>query len=181
MKIYFTGAQSVGKTTLANYVSKTYNLTILPECARMVLAEKELQIDKLRSDIDIVNLYQETVFNRQFDEESKLNSFVSDRSVIDSLAYSAQHARILPKLLLDNRLKSYIENLNKSIIFFVRPSKIIMKNDGVREQVNWENIISIDGMIKFALEMFEVKYFQINTDSMQERTRYIDNVLSLII
>ena len=66
-----------------------------------------------------------------------------------------------------------------SYIFFVRPSKATLKEDGIRESLSWDGIIAIDAQVKFLCEMFELRYFQINTDSMQERVRLIDSILSL--
>ena|SRR5260370_26112199 len=181
MKVYFSGSHSVGKSTLARYVSEKYNLSLLTEVARMVLSEQELQVDILRYDMTLVDKYQIQVFNRQLEEESKYSVFVSDRSAIDALAYAGQHSRILPQLLKSPQLASHISILKnpESILFFVRPSRATLRPDGVREVLNWDSIISIDAQIKLLLEMFEIRYFQISTDNMQERVKIIESVLDL--
>src|SRR5258708_15171086 len=79
MKIYYVGSQSSGKTTLARYTSDKYKLPLLPESARLVLSELELQIDSLRADIDLVNKFQTQVFYRQIAEEKKYDNFCADR------------------------------------------------------------------------------------------------------
>ena len=79
MKIYFSGSESSGKTTLARYTAKKYKLDFLPETARTVLAEQELDINNMRADIDMADKYQQLVFDRQIKEEQKLTSFVADR------------------------------------------------------------------------------------------------------
>jgi predicted ATPase len=180
MRVYFTGPHSCGKSTLCRYVSQNYNLPMIPETARMVLSEQELQIDSLRHDLNVVDQYQFQVFERQFQEEAKYQSFVSDRSALDILAYSAQHSRILPKLLKDERLSPYVQSLKlpDQFVFFVRPTKATLTQDGVRESINWDGIVVIDAQIKFLLEMFEIRYFQIDTSNMQERARLITSVLS---
>lgn len=181
MRVYFTGSHGSGKSTLSRYVSEKYSLPMISECARMVLSEKELQVDTLRHDINLVDQYQKDVFFRQLNEESKYTSFVSDRSAIDPLAYAAQHSRILPELLSSKELDPYIASLKapESILFFVRASKTTLKDDGVREAINWNAAVAIDSMIKLLLEMWQIKYFQINIDSMQERIKLIDNILEL--
>lgn len=179
MKVYFVGAHSTGKTTLARYVSQKHIIPMITEAARAVLSEKELHLDSLRTNLDLVDDYQRTVFFRQLEEESKQDgSYVSDRS-FDCLAYSAQHSRLLPELLASDQLKQYLSILHKpdSFIFFVRPSKVTLKADGVREAINWDAVVSIDAMTKFMLEMWNLPYFQINMDNMQERVRLIDSVL----
>jgi predicted ATPase len=180
MKIYFSGTHGSGKTTLARYVSNKYTLPLITEVARMILSEKELQVDNLRTDMDLVDSYQNDIFYRQMSEEAKYKDFVSDRSAIDSLAYSAQHTRILPRLMAAPELKTYIASLKArdSILYFVRPSKATLKADGVREALDWEGAVAIDAQIKLLLEMFEIPYIQINMSNMQERIRLVDTVLS---
>lgn len=180
MKVYFVGAHSTGKTTCARYVSERYNVPMITEVARQILSEKELHLDSLRTNLDLVDDYQKAIFYRQLEEEKKFPSYVSDRS-FDCLAYAAQHSRILAELIKTPELTEYLKVLNSSdsFIFFVRPSRATLRADGVRESLTWDGVISIDAQIKFMLEMFELRYFQINIDNMQERTRLIDSVLSL--
>jgi hypothetical protein len=180
MKIYFVGAHSTGKTTCARYVSETYKLPMITEVARQILSEKELHLDSLRYDLNLVDDYQSQIFYRQVEKESEHINFVSDRS-FDGLAYAAQHSRVLPQLLHSPELQAYLESLKKldSFIFFVRPTKATLKADGVRESLTWDGVVAIDSMIKLFLEMWELRYFQINIDNMQERVRLIDSVLSL--
>lgn len=180
MRVYMCGAHASGKSTLCRYVAEKYNLPMIPEVARMILSETELQIDALRSDIGIVNTYQSKVFERQIEEEGRQKNFVSDRSLIDCIAYSTQHSTLMPDMMQNVELQNYILSLQKkqTFIFFIRPSQATLKNDGVREHISWDGVIAIDAMIKLLLEIFGIKYFQINTDSMQERVRLIDAVLS---
>jgi nicotinamide riboside kinase len=181
MKVYFIGGHSVGKTTLAKYVSKEYNIPMISEVARMVLSEKEMHLDTLRYDLDQVDDYQRQIFHRQLEEEKRYPSFVSDRSFLDCLSYAAQHARILPELMTDPKIEKHLPILrdDSSYIFFVRPSKVTLKADGIRENLTWDGVVSIDAMIKFMLEMWNLRYYQIHIDNMQERVRLIDGVLSI--
>jgi adenylate kinase family enzyme len=180
MKVYFVGAHSTGKTTCARYVSEQYKIPMITEVARQILSEKELHLDSLRTNLDVVDDYQKSIFYRQLEEEKKFGSYVSDRS-FDCLAYAAQHSRILAELLATQELQDYLAILREpdSILFFVRPSKATLRADGVREALNWDGVVAIDAQIKFMLEMFRLRYFQINIDNMQERTRLIDSVLFL--
>lgn len=181
MRVYFIGAHSTGKTTCARYVVENYSLPMITEVARAVLSEKELHLDSLRTNVDLVNSYQEAIFHRQLQEESdKKDNFVSDRS-FDCLAYAAQHTTILSELMGSKDLKAYIDSLRAPgvFIFFVRPSKATLKADGVRESLTWDGVVAIDAMVKFMLQMWDLPYFQINMDNMQERTRFIDSVLGL--
>lgn len=178
MKVYICGAHSSGKSTIARYISEKYKIPMITEVARQILSEKELNIDSLRSNLGVTDNYQREIFYRQIEaESSQKGSFVSDRS-FDCLAYTAQHSRILNELITSNEMINYLYELkNDSYIFFVRPSKATMKEDGVRESLTWDGIIQIDSMCKFMLEMWNLKYYQINTDNMQERIRLIEAVL----
>lgn len=180
MRIYFIGAHSTGKTTLARFVADRYKLPFLNEVARTILAEKELSIDALRTNLDVVNTYQSSVFKRQLAEEAKEKSFVSDRS-FDCLAYAAQHSEVLSDIMNHHELQIYIDSLRgpDSLIFFVRPSKETMKQDGVRETLNWEGVIAIDAMIKFLVNMYRIPCIHIHTSSMQERVQIITSSLLL--
>lgn len=182
MRIYVTGSHSVGKSTLCRYISNKYNLPFINEVARSVLAEKELNIEELRINLDIVDNYQQEIFYRQIAEEKKHENFVSDRTFCN-LAYTASHSRVLHKLFFTQELKDYVDGLKKKdvVMFFIRPCKDTLKNDGVRESVTWDGIISIDAQIKFMLECFGLNYININTGSMQERIKLIDSVLAMII
>lgn len=181
MRIYFVGGHGTGKTTLARYVSYQYKIPMITEVARMVLSEKETHLDTLRYDLEQVDDYQRQIFHRQLEEEKRYPSFVSDRSFLDCLSYTAQHTRILPELMQDPKIKSHLPLLqdDDSYIFFVRPSRATLKADGVRETSNWDSVVSIDAMIKFLLEMWSLRYFQISVDNMQERVSLINSVLSL--
>lgn len=180
MRVYFVGSHSTGKTTCARYVSERYEIPMITEVARAVLSEKELHLDSLRYNMDLVDDYQKSIFFRQLSEEEKHTNFVSDRS-FDCLAYAAQHTRILSQLVLDKATAPYIQKLKEpdSFIFFVRPSRATLKADGVRESLTWDGVVAIDAMIKFMLVLWEIPHFQINMDNMQERVQLIDSVLSI--
>jgi len=178
MRIYFAGAHATGKSTLSRYIAKQHNLQFLNEIARTVLAEREIPLETLRIDLDTVDNYQSEIFKRQIEEEKKYTSFVSDRT-FDNLAYMAQHARKIKDIVDSSEFKLYVDSLKKNdaVVFFVRPARETMKNDGVRETVCWEQIIAIDAMIKLLFELFEIDYIQICTGSMQERVKLVNSVI----
>lgn len=183
-RIFFVGSHCTGKTTLARMTSEIYGIPMLPEVARLVLARKELNFDSLRHNLRIVNDYQESVFKEQIEAEKNLGSYVSDRG-FDNLAYAAEHSSIF-KSTSDQGKKvytsaiQYMEELSvaskpegSAKVFFVRPHRALMKEDGVRESLDWDAMCRIDGMVKFMLEFFDVNYVSINTTSLQERVRTV--------
>lgn len=179
IRIYLVGAHSTGKTTLARWVRDQYGLPMISEVARGVLAEMEEQLPALRSRLDVVDRYQAEVFARQIAaESSQSGAFVSDRAFCN-LAYAAQHATILSQLATDVRLLDYMRSVKEGLVFFLRPHRELLSEDGVRAGVQWEEVLRIDGMVKFMLELFGIPYIPVDCLAMQERVRLLERVLSL--
>ncbi len=179
IRVYMVGAHATGKTTLARWVRDRYGLPMIAEVARGVLAEMEAQLDTLRTDIDLVNRYQREVFARQIQAEHKVDgSFVSDRAFCN-LAYAAHHSTILGDVFRDERLRNYMEWVRGGLVFYLRPHPELVRDDGTRAGLEWEEVVRIDGMVKLLLEMFDVPYIPVESLSMQERVRLVDRVLRL--
>jgi predicted ATPase len=178
-RIYLVGAHSTGKTTLARWIRDEYGLPMISEVARGVLAEMEARLDSLRTDVALVNRYQKEVFDRQIAaEESQDGSFVSDRAFCN-LAYAAQHSTILAEITRDSKLRNYMESVRGGLVFYLRPHRELLAEDGVRAGVEWEEVLRIDGMVKLLLEMFGVAYIPVDSLPMQERIRLVERVLAL--
>jgi hypothetical protein len=180
LRIYIAGAHSTGKTTLARWIARTYKLPLVTEVARAVLAELEIPLETLRVDLDRTRTFQKEVFRRQAEMERLAgNRFVSDRT-FDNLAYACHHTLSLSEIARD--LTEYSVRLKApgSLVFFVRPHHDLLKEDGVRASVTWEDIVRIDGMVKLLLELHDVDYITIDTVNMAERARTIRGVLSVV-
>lgn len=181
MRIYFVGSHATGKTTMTRWVSRRYGLPMITEVARAVLAELETNFDTLRTDMERVGDYQRRVFERQIAiERMQDKGFVSDRA-FDNLAYAAEHAMVLGDIMAEDsgiEVRSYMEWVSNGLVFFVRPHRSLLKEDGVRAGVDWDSVVRIDGMVKLLLEQFRIRYLPIDTPSMQERIRAVDFVLS---
>lgn len=166
---------------MARWVSKRYGLPMITEVARGVLAELETSFDQMRMDMDLVADYQRRVFERQVAiEKLQEKGFVSDRA-FDNLAYAAEHTTILGEIMYHDggaELRRYMEWVAGGLVFFVRPQRDLLKEDGVRAGVDWDAVQRIDGMVKLLLEQFRIDYLPIDTPSMQERVRAVQFVLS---
>src|SRR6185436_9928754 len=131
MRIYFVGAHATGKTTMTRYVSRKYGLPMITEIARAVLAELETSFDALRTDMDLIAEYQKRVFERQVQMEKMQGSgFVSDRA-FDNLAYAAEHTLSVADMLDHDSYRQYCDWVGQGIVFFVRPHRDLLKEDGV--------------------------------------------------
>ncbi len=178
-RVYLVGAHSTGKTTLARYIRDHYGLPMISEVARSILAELEIPLDRLRSDVDAVSRYQREVFRRQIEAERKMKTgFVSDRAFCN-LAYMANHATNMGEVFRDPLLDQYMESVSEGVVFFVRPHRELIAEDGVRAGLTWEEVLTIDGMVKLFLELWGIPYVTLTALSMQERVRTIDAVLNL--
>jgi nicotinamide riboside kinase len=178
-RIYMVGSHATGKTTLARWVHERYGIPMIAEVARGVLAEMEAQLESLRADIDLVNRYQAKVFIRQVESERKVQGpFVSDRAFCN-LAYAAHHSTILAEVFRDQRLAEYMTTVREGMVFFLRPHRELVRADGVRAGLEWEEVVRIDGIVKCLLEMFDVPYIPVESLSMQERVRLVDRVIQL--
>jgi len=107
-------------------------------------------------------------------------ALVSDRA-FDNLAYAAEHAMVLGDIMAEDsgiEVRSYMEWVSNGLVFFVRPHRSLLKEDGVRAGVDWDSVVRIDGMVKLLLEQFRIRYLPIDTPSMQERIRAVEFVLS---
>lgn len=178
-RIYFVGAHGTGKTTLARYVRDRYGLKLISEVARSILAELEVSLERLRSNVEAVNRYQLEVFRRQILAERETgNAFVSDRAFCN-LAYTANHGTIMHDIFRDPALEEYMSWVADGLVFFVRPHMDLVVADGVRAALRWEDVVIIDGMVKLLLEMYAIPYITITSLSMQERVRLVDEVIRL--
>lgn len=178
-RVYLVGAHATGKTTLARWIRDRYGLPMISEVARRVLAEMEVPIEALRANLHLVNEFQARVFEGQIAAEAAQEGpYVSDRAFCN-IAYAAHHATILPEIASDPRLASYMESVREGVVFFLRPHRELLANDGVREMPSWDDVVRVDGMVKLLLELFSIRYVQVDCLSMQERVRLIDRVLDL--
>lgn len=185
-RIYLVGAHATGKTTLARWIRDRYDLPMISEVARGVLAEMEAQLESLRTNLELVNEYQVAVYERQLQMEAQAIAnakrdgiaFVSDRAFCN-LAYAAHHSTIVSQLMDDPRLARYMESVKEGVVFYLRPHRELLVADGVRAGVDWEEVVRIDGMVKLLLELFAIPYVPVDCLPMQERTRLVECVLGL--
>ncbi|MCO5168597.1 MAG: ATP-binding protein [Planctomycetes bacterium] len=170
LRIYVCGAHSTGKTTLARHIARELGLPLINEVARQVIAEMELSFETLRVDVVRAGEYQREVFRRQMEVEERYpGGFVSDRT-FDNLAYAARHSMVIPQLL-DGDCMRYFGRVRESLVLFVRPHRECMVNDGYREQVEWDEINRIDGILDFLLAWQQIPSVGISELNMKDRIR----------
>jgi hypothetical protein len=179
MRVYFAGAYNEGKTTLARKVSDRYNLSLLPEVARIVKEEWELPFPEIRKDVELVNKFQEEVFHRQFQAEKTMQTdFVSSRC-IDNIVFLSKFGSSLSVLADTPVFKDYVTWLKTGIVFFVIPHKELMKDDGVRD-TDYGQCVELSGAVRLTLELLGVKYIPIHPVTEKDRELLIFSILDLV-
>ena len=157
--------------TAMKTLAQELGLPLINEVARQVMAELELSFESLRVNLHQVAKYQREVFARQLEVESRYpEGFVSDRTFCN-LAYAARHSTALPDLL-DARAMEYFKQVREEgLVFFVRPDRECMVNDGMRERVGWDEINRIDGILDFILSWQRIPAIGISELNMKDRVR----------
>ena len=186
LRIAFVGGQSTGKSTLARWAKNNYQLPMINEVARQVLGELETNFTTLHSDLNATTAYQQEVFKRQVQVSlAHAGGYVSDRAH-DNLAYAADAADNYSSIVSDPSLGQYLDHLEDVIIFFVRPHKSLLKDDGVRAPIKWRDVLRIDGIIKYILRSLVVpktgkplRYFEIASPILLDRVELVRNVVAL--
>lgn len=177
LRIYFVGAHSTGKTTLARWTSQHFSLPLVSEVARTVLAEREIPLTQLRHRVELMGEVQLEIFRRQVEAERKLTgSYVSDRA-FDSIMYMAEHALLAHHLFETREFQEYLDHVRRGVVFFVRPFPALLAEDGLRDQVAWDSVLRIDGAVKCFMECLGIPYVPITPASMQERIHIVRAVL----
>jgi len=86
MKIVVSGSAGTGKTTLINYIAPTLNYPVIPDFADVVLQEMGYKSFKETS-WDVSRQIRMEVLERKIQAESQEKIFISDKCVVNYLAY----------------------------------------------------------------------------------------------
>jgi nicotinamide riboside kinase len=173
LRIYFVGAHSTGKTTLARWTATRYELPLVSDVVRSVLAEREIPLDRLKAQVELHGEVQQEIFERQREAEERIRTgFVSDRAV-DNLVYAADGTFIAGRLFRSEAFQRYVEHVRGGVVFFTRPDRRLLAADDVRDDVSYESVLRIDGAVKTLLEILEIPYIPITPANMQERLRLV--------
>ena len=169
MKIAITGAQGVGKTTLAKQINKEYpDFKILPETARLAF-EAGYNLDQTATTETELWLVA-----KQIELENGEGKWVADRSCIDLLAYI--HHLFSEKLaLIEFATKTLVPRFsNYDLVLYLPSGQFAIEDDGVRiTDMKFQQ--AVDRRIRDVLEKHKIPFVKI-VGSPKERLTKVKNL-----
>jgi len=176
MKIGLCGTMSVGKTTLVNALKE------LPEFKDYITRterSKELMAMGIPLNTDST-LKGQTVFLAERAGELMIENIITDRTVIDVMAFTQASKSInyVDKEDFINHAKNLISEYDH--IFYVSPEGVEIENNGVRE-TDAEYRDLIDFIIKSTINRYNhrIKNLHRISGSTEERIKLIQQSISL--
>jgi adenylate kinase family enzyme len=175
-RIVIVGSFSTGKTTLAEILARRLDLPLLPEVAREV-ARLGFRLDK-----DATPETEALIFLRQLNNETEIEEFVGDRSLIDVMAYAGwvldNQPRRKEMLLWEEceRLAERRLRTNYSHVYYLPIEFPIVVDDLRPDDPAFQK--EIDERVVGLLSAHGVSY-KILTGSVEDRLAQIDEDLGI--
>ena len=169
MKIAITGAQGVGKTTLAEQINRDYpDFKILPEAARLAqeIGYKLDQTATTETELWLIT--------KQIELESGEGKWVADRSCIDLLAY-IQHLFSEESSLIEFATTTLVPKFsNYDLVLYLPSGQFAISDDGLRStDIKFQE--DIDRRIRDVLETHKIPFVKI-VGSPEERLARVKNL-----
>ncbi len=168
IRLTITGASGVGKTTLAECIAELLELPLIPELARELCSE--MGYPRI-GDIPDQEKFKRDALERQIDTELKHESFVADRSAIDTWVLW-QRWNICTAMTYDT--EAIYELVSKHISHYTHiiyiPPMFKAEEDGFRwtEPDYIKQVDRIIRMTLYELDLWE-KVMVITKDNITER------------
>lgn len=174
-RVYVAGSHATGKSILAREIARVYDLPLIDEVARQVLAAgKYGDLERLRTDPPACRAFQRAVWRGQLEAEARLgdDNFVSDRT-FDNVCYWQVYAEGVRELIDSEEFRQYVERVRApdSVVLFARPERAFLRRDGVRTEaeLDLEVVGQFDGLTLGLLETYGVQYVPIRGEVLKER------------
>lgn len=170
-KIAIIGTQSSGKTTLAKELSQKLKIPLISEIARRFDRNKLSN----KSSVEYLSI-QKQLLELQIEEELKYQSFISDRSTIDNLAYWIHNcSETINEIENMDYVRKALSNSNKYTHIFQLIPEFYPKDDGFRE-TNIIYQLQIAEVINTILHLNNIQHYRL-TGTKEER---INNAMKIL-
>lgn len=155
MRIAITGAQGVGKTTLARQINKDFpDFKILPEAARLA-KEAGYALDETATTGTELWLIA-----KQIELENTENKWIADRCGIDLLAY-IHHLFSEESALIEFATQTLVPRFSSyDLVLYLPSGEFAIEDDGIRI-TDSEFQQAIDNRIKDILEKHKIPFIKI--------------------
>lgn len=168
MRIVLTGSHGSGKSTLTKHFPNR-----LEEVARKLIGEIGHPKDMTQEQLDNFEL---EIIQRQIAEETRLQDFISDRCVIDVLAYATSFATAKTLTSLKDTVDFYLETNPYDLVFYT-PIEFPLENDGTRfEWELYQQLIDLQ-IVKY-LQRHKIEYIELR-GSVEKRLETIHKHIAL--
>lgn len=172
MKIVITGAQGVGKTTLAKQIKEEYpDFKILPEAARLAVEAGHKLDETATVETEL------WLITKQIELESMKEKWVADRCGIDLLAY-IRHLFSEETDLIEFATKTLVPRFsNYDLVIYLPGGEFAIEDDGVRTtDLKFQQ--DIDKWVKDVLEKHKIPFVEI-TGTPSERLERVKQLIAL--
>lgn len=167
MRIAFTASHGCGKTSLANHFPNR-----IDEIARTVI-NKLWSPDKMKQ--EQWDEFQQEVMDKQIEAELNMWDFISDRSVIDVLAYATRFCTPKKLRALKDQAEEHMKNNPYDIVFYI-PIEFPLEKDWLRfEDEHYQEIIDLQ-ILKY-LKRYKIKYITVS-GTIEQRLQIINEAIA---
>jgi len=189
MKVAFTGAGGTGKTTLATYAAKKWELPFLTNVAREVMQSRGIENESAQNAMSHEALLdlQYAIFLALKERRSSEPAYVTDRLLLDNYVYALRRCgSSMNETLRKAWEDAAIADLYQMDLVFYTPAGLFpLKADGMRQaDVAHQYLIdsAIYGLLcKHAFDRQCGHVYVVNMADPERRQAYVDALISEVL
>lgn len=167
-KICFYGAESTGKSVMAQKMAQKYQTVFAPEVAREMITSNNFN----REDIMAIGREQTA---RVFDQSKKANKVLfCDTDVITTQIYSRHYLKVVPPILYE------FERMVQYDLYFLFDIDTEWVDDGLRDQGSAEARKTMHELFKTELDRRGIQYITVR-GNWEQREKIVSQAIDLIL